>query len=134
MAEKKSAASEESTEQKDVRSELKESAQRIWLAGLGAFAVAEEEGSKMFSTLVERGREWEAEGREGVDEVKSKARSKVGGRFDDLEGKIDARINDALHRFGVPTRDEIRELSRRVEELTAKLGDLHATRGPGSAD
>jgi len=130
----KTSAEQEGTERKDVRSELKESAQRIWLAGLGAFAVAEEEGSKMFNSLVERGREWESEGRERVDEVRSKARSKVGDRFDDLEGKIDARITDALHRFGVPTRDEIRELSRRVEELTAKLANLRGAREPGSTD
>lgn len=134
MAEKTSAEQQEEQEQKDVRAEIKESAQRIWLAGLGAFAVAEQEGTKMFNTLVERGREWESEGRERVDEVRSKARSKVGGRFDDIESRIDARITDALHRFGVPTRDEIRELSRRVEELTAKLEDLHGTRGTGSAD
>ncbi len=134
MAEKTSSEKNEGTEGKDVRSELKESAQRIWLAGLGAFAVAEQEGSKMFNTLVERGKEWEAEGRGRVDEVREKARSKVGGRFEDIEGKIDARITDALHRFGVPTRDEIRELSRRVEELTAKLDDLHGTRGTGSAN
>jgi len=119
---------------KDVRSELKESAQRIWLAGLGAFAVAEEEGTKMFNTLVERGREWEAHSRERVDEVRSEARSKVGDRFDDLENKIDARITEAMHRFGVPTRDEIRDLSRRVEELTAKLETLHTNRGTGSAN
>jgi len=35
-------------------------AHRIWLAGLGALAVAEEEGTKVFSRLVDRGRKIEA--------------------------------------------------------------------------
>ena len=34
---------------------LRDTAQQIWLAGLGAFALAGEEGGKLFGTLVERG-------------------------------------------------------------------------------
>ena len=34
---------------------VKESAQQIWLAGLGAFAKAQEEGSKVFEALVKEG-------------------------------------------------------------------------------
>lgn len=42
-----------------LRNEVRESAQKIWLAGLGALALAEEEGARLFDTLVERGRELE---------------------------------------------------------------------------
>lgn len=107
-----------------VQDEIKESAQKIWLAGLGALAVAEDEGAKMFDTLVDRGRQWEGRGRERME----KARSRVEHAVDDVESRIDERVSAALHRFGVPTRDEIRELTRRVEELNAKLETLNLTR------
>lgn len=108
---------------KKATNDLKESAQKIWLAGLGALAVAEEEGARMFETLVERGRDWEGRGRERMEE----ARSRMKDRVDDVEDKIDDRVTAALKRFGVPSREEIRELTRRVEELNAKIEKMHAS-------
>ena len=108
---------------KKAQRDLKESAQKIWLAGLGALAVAEKEGARMFDRLVERGRDFEERGRERMEE----ARSKVGGAVHDVEDRLDERVAAALRRFGVPSRDEIRELTRRVEELNAKIERM--TRG-----
>lgn len=107
--------------------DLKESAQKIWLAGLGALAVAEEEGVRMFDSLVERGREWEGRGKERV----AGARSRVEHAVDDVEERIDERVSKVMHRIGVPSRDEIRELTRRVEELNAKIETLHSGQGQG---
>ena len=78
----------------------------------------------MFDTLVERGRDWEGRGKERMD----KARSRVEHAVDDVESRVDERVASALHRFGVPTRDEIRELTRRVEELNAKIGKLNLSK------
>ena len=36
-------------------STIKESTQQIWLAGLGAYAKAQEEGGKIFEALVQEG-------------------------------------------------------------------------------
>jgi poly(hydroxyalkanoate) granule-associated protein len=101
--------------------DLKDSAQKIWLAGVGALAVAEEEGVRMFDSLVERGREWEGRGRERMD----KARSRVEHAVDDVEERVDERVSQVMHRLGVPTRDEIQRLTRKVEELNAKIERLH---------
>ena len=101
--------------------DLKESAQKIWLAGLGALAVAEEEGVRMFDSLVERGREWEGRGKERMDE----ARSRMGHAVDDVEERVDERVSKVMHRLGVPTRDEIHRLTRKVEELNVKIERLH---------
>ena len=109
-------------EWKRAQRELKESAQKIWLAGLGALSVAEQEGAKMFDRLVERGREFEGKGRERMEE----ARSKVQDAASDVEERIDEKVASALRRFGVPSRDEIRELTQRVEELNAKIEPLTA--------
>lgn len=109
------------SQSKKAQQEIKQSAQKIWLAGLGALAVAEQEGARMFDTLVERGRSWEGRGKERMGE----ARAKVEHAVDDVEERVDARVAAALRRFGVPTRDEIHELTRRVEELNAKLETLN---------
>jgi poly(hydroxyalkanoate) granule-associated protein len=112
------------TTDKTLQDDLKESAHRIWLAGLGALAAAEEEGTKVFQRLVERGREWETKGRTEAKESYEKARSKAEGTWNDVSGKVDEAVTSALHRLGVPTRDEIRNLTLKVEELTAKVENL----------
>jgi poly(hydroxyalkanoate) granule-associated protein len=116
---------------KDIQNELKESASKIWLAGLGALAAAEEEGSKLFKTLVERGEKWESKGRRTVQdmgaEVKEKvedAKEKAASTWDQMGDKFDDALASALKRFGVPAREEIATLTRRVEELTALVESL----------
>jgi poly(hydroxyalkanoate) granule-associated protein len=117
--------------EKNVQEELKESVHRIWLAGLGALAAAEEEGSKIFSRLVERGKDVEAKGKVEVDKVNEKvrvevdkAKAKAESAFENWGEKLDEKLNAALHRLGVPTREEIRTLTQRVEELNAKIEQL----------
>jgi poly(hydroxyalkanoate) granule-associated protein len=116
------------TQERKLQDDVKDTAHRIWLAGLGALAAAEEEGSKLFSRLVDRGRDVEARGKVEVEKVVDKAKSeyekaktKAGGSWEDFGGKVDEAISAALHRLGVPTRDEIHNLTKRVEELNAKI-------------
>jgi poly(hydroxyalkanoate) granule-associated protein len=114
--------------ERKLQDDVKDTAHRIWLAGLGALAAAEEEGTKLFSRLVDRGRDVESRGKVEVDkvvdkasEVVDKAKAKAGSTWDDLGSKVDDTITSALHRLGVPTREEIRTLTQRVEELNAKV-------------
>lgn len=123
------------TEKRDFQSELKDNAHKIWLAGLGALSAAEEEGSKLFKNLVERGESFEHRGRERYDEVKDKvedvteqAKTRAETTWDKVEGKLDDAVTAALGRLGVPSRDEIATLTRRVEELTAVVEQLKPTK------
>jgi len=119
---------------KKVRQELKESAHKIWLAGLGAMSVAEEEGSKLFKNLVEKGEAYEFRGREPFNQVRDKvgkaagkAREKAGETWDRLEERIDEAVAAAVRRLGLPDRDEIANLTQRVEELIAVVDELKST-------
>lgn len=115
------------TQERNVQEELKESVHRIWLAGLGALAAAEEEGTRLFTRLVDRGRDVEAKGKVEVDKVKAeveKMKAKAENTFEDWGSRFDDALTTALHRLGVPTRDEIRNLTQRVEELNAKVESL----------
>jgi poly(hydroxyalkanoate) granule-associated protein len=125
------------TQEKNVQEDIKDSVHRIWLAGLGALAAAEEEGSKLFSRLVERGRDVETRGKVEVDKVKAevgKMKTKAENAFENWGEKFDEKLTAALHRLGVPTRDEIRNLTRRVEELNAKVEQLKPRVTPASAE
>ena len=106
---------------KNLQDELKESAHRIWLAGLGALAAAGEEGTKMFDRLVDRGRDYETRGREEAKKQFEGAKSTTDELWNTWSGKLDEAVTNALHRMGVPSRDEIRTLTQRVEELNAKV-------------
>jgi poly(hydroxyalkanoate) granule-associated protein len=125
---------------KKLQDDLKDSAHKIWLAGLGALAAAEKEGAKVFNRLVERGREVESKGKvdfkEQVDNAKvqvDKAKAKVEGAVEDWTAKLDEAVTSTLHRLGVPTREEIRTLTQRVEELNAKVEQLKPRVTPAAA-
>lgn len=117
--------------EKNTQEEIKDSVHRIWLAGLGALAAAEEEGSKLFSKLVDRGRDVESKGKVEVDKVSEKVRTEVDkakvkaeSAFETWGEKFDEKLTSALHRLGVPTRDEIHNLTQRVEDLNSKVEHL----------
>jgi poly(hydroxyalkanoate) granule-associated protein len=114
----------ETRHEKSLQDDLKESAHRIWLAGLGALAAAEQEGSKMFNRLVDRGRDFEAKGRTEAKDQYEKARTQAQNTWENVGDKVDDMVTSALHRLGVPTREEIRTLTQRVEELNAKVESL----------
>ncbi len=115
----------------DKSHDLRESVQKVWLAGLGALQAAEEEGSKAFHRLVERGENFEARRKEDLDKVRKsvetvvdEAKEKMENAKDRMGGNFDARVAQTLNRLGVPTRGEIQALTRRVEKLTDSIDKL----------
>lgn len=119
---------------KELQEEVLDSAHEVWLAGLGALSRAQEEGGKFFRALVERGQELEGKGREKAGEVKEKvgekvqeARKEARVRGENLGKMVDERVSGMLQRMGVPNRDEIQQLTERVEALNRKIEAMGAT-------
>jgi poly(hydroxyalkanoate) granule-associated protein len=111
---------------------LVESAQQIWMAGVGAFTRAQGEGSKLFEALVKEGMNIEKTTRQlaggRVDALRDAMEDRVGvvrGRasdtWDRLEKVFEDRVQRALNRLGIPGRDDLNALSGRVDALTAQL-------------
>ena len=111
---------------------LVESAQQIWMAGVGAFTRAQGEGSKLFEALVTEGMNIEKTTRKlaggRVDAVRDAVEDRVGavrGRasdtWDRLENVFEDRVQRALNRLGIPGREDLVALSARVDALTAQL-------------
>lgn len=103
---------------------IRKSAHEIWLAGLGALTLAEEEGGKLFKTLVKRGAGMEAHNKERLEKLIAKVKpisDDAGARLHKVGVGMDNSMAAVLHRLGVPTRKEIQGLTKRVEELTHSL-------------
>lgn len=120
---------------------VKESAQQIWLAGLGAFSKAQEEGGRVFEALVKEGvgiqkrTQAVAEGKlsEASTRMSSMANdlsSKASGQWDKLETIFEDRVSRALKKLGVPSAREIEALTDRIEELQRTVSALQ---GGGAA-
>jgi poly(hydroxyalkanoate) granule-associated protein len=135
MVKKMNSAADAKADNSQLAAAVKESAQQIWLAGLGAFAKAQEEGTKVFETLVKEGGSIQMRTRavaeEKFGEVTGRV-SKVAGEvskqatqsWDKLEQVFEQRVERALNQLGVPTSKEIQALIARVEDLNASVQAL----------
>jgi len=114
---------------------VKESAQQIWLAGLGAFSKAQEEGGKVFEALVKEGaalqRKTQAVAEEKIGEVTSRmtnmagdVTSKAGQQWDRLEAIFEERTSKALNKLGVPSSKDVEALIKRIDDLAAEVAKL----------
>ena len=132
MAQKKSASAAGLLDSQLAQS-VKDSAQQIWLAGMGAFAKAQEEGGKVFEALVKEGVSLQhktqglAEDRISAVTGKMTAMAdgmsnKAGAQWDKLESIFEERVAKALNKMGVPSRKDIDALIKRIDELSAKVG------------
>ena len=107
---------------------VKESAHQIWLAGLGAFAKAQSEGNKVFDALVKEGESIHARTRKVADDKIAEVAGKAAGTWDRLEQVFEDRLARVLGRLGVPGRDDVQELIRRIDALQAHIEELRQAR------
>jgi poly(hydroxyalkanoate) granule-associated protein len=120
---------------KELQQDMVESAHKIWLAGLGAMAVAEEEGSKLFRTFVDKGHDVEGRGKEKVEQAKGTVagvKTVAESYWETLERTVDDQMTAVIHRIGVPTKSEIEDLTKKVEDLTQSVEKLRAKQAPAT--
>ncbi|WP_309678022.1 phasin family protein [Polaromonas sp.] len=122
---------------------VKESAQQIWLAGLGAFSKAQEGGGKVFETLIKEGlaiqRKTQSVAEEKISEATSKManmatdiQSKAGSQWDKLENIFEERVAKALNKLGVPSARDVDALIARIDELNKNVQKMSG-KAPASA-
>jgi poly(hydroxyalkanoate) granule-associated protein len=115
---------------------MRDQAQKIWLAGLGAFERAKADGPKMFETLVAQGQGLRARATEAADQALKTVRDQAGeaqGRWDKLEQVFEDRVSRSLNRLGVVTNREVQDLSRQVEELNETVREMMGAAAGGKA-
>lgn len=123
---------------------VKDSAQHIWLAGMGAFSKAQEEGGKVFETLVKEGmslqKKTQGMAEDKISEVTGRmsamagtVTAKAGQNWDKLEAIFEQRTAKALGKLGVPTAKDVEALNQRVERLAAAVAKLSKADGAARA-
>ena len=111
---------------------MKESAQQIWLAGMGAFAKAQAEGRQVFDALVKEGaalqKKTQGVAEEKFGDVTSKMTSmaddvtaKAGKQWDKLESIFEERTAKAMKKLGVPSSKDVEALMARIDALSAQV-------------
>jgi poly(hydroxyalkanoate) granule-associated protein len=113
-----------STEEKNVTQLVMDSAHQIWLAGLGAFAVAQTEGPKLFNSLVKEGESVQARAAKAASAQINQVSKTATGAWDKLEQVFEERVSKSLNRLGVPTYKDIQTLSKRVDQLNGSVQEL----------
>ena len=104
---------------------IRESAQQIWLAGLGAFAKAQQEGTKVYDALIREGEAIQKRTRKVTEDKVTEMAAKATGTWDKLEQVFENRVARSLHSLGVPTRNDVEALAKRVAELKAEVEKLN---------
>jgi poly(hydroxyalkanoate) granule-associated protein len=119
---------------------IRDSAQQIWQAGLGAFNRAQAEGGKAFDALVKEGvtlqRKTQSVAEEKIAEATSRMSTmatdisaKATGQWDKLENIFEDRVAKALNKLGVPSAKDVEALIARVDALNHSVQKLSAKRG-----
>ena len=135
----------------NVAAPVVDSAREIWLAGLGAFSVAQaesgklmEQGNKLFEKPVSEGVKLEKKTRSvaesAVGDIKGEVESTVGAvrkqaadNWDKLENIFEDRVARVLGQLGVPTAEEVNKLSARVQTLSNKVTAMSKAKAPRKA-
>lgn len=104
---------------------------QIWLAGLGAFSRAEDEGTRLFDSLVKVGEELESKTSDIADstvgvvgEVKDRVTGRVSDTKERVERALDDRVSSTVSRIGFASHKEVAQLVDVIERLEQKIDDL----------
>ena len=127
----------ELTQDKELASAVRSSAQQIWQAGLGAFAKAQEEGGRVFSKLVKEGTEFQkraedkvADVSDGVSKLADGVGKQASGSWDKLEQVFEERVARALATIGVPMQNDIAALHAKIDALSLQVAALSGKAAP----
>lgn len=127
-----------------LKDHIRDSANHIWLAGLGAFAKAQQEGGKVFESLIKDGMHMQQQTQQVAEEkiaqathtmstLASQFTERAGGSWDRLETLFEQRVAKAMHRLGWPSADDVAALHARIaalEQALANTKPLKATAAP----
>lgn len=131
-----SASADSSNALKGMANKIMESGQQIWLAGLGAFAKAQEEGGKLYEALIKEGSALEKittkyttgkvdEVRGAVENTVSQVKDRASDTWDKLEKVFEERVSRALGGLGIPGRDELNDLTKKVDDLAKAIKSMN---------
>ncbi|MCB1634905.1 MAG: phasin family protein [Xanthomonadales bacterium] len=115
------------------------SAQELWLASLGAASLVRKQSASLYDSVVNESTSLRQRGVKLVQSVGGELRQRFDAAFGRalnvandnyafVESKVGEGVGRVLGRMGVPSRDDIVELSKRVAELSKQVKLLQTGR------
>ena len=108
---------------------------KVALASVGAVVLAQEEIEEFVGKLVQKGELAEKDGKTLVKDLMEKRAQRDNGGMAPTPGAsaavtsaIDTTVDKVLHRINIPTKTDVEELARKMEELDKKIEALAARR------
>lgn len=107
-------------------------AQKVWLAGLGAFSIAQKQGAALFESMVSEGKSFQLRSKKLAHKVSLEVASVVESRMKPVRIRLDAMRSEAEARFetglgrvmsyaGIPSKADVDALIARVDKLSRQL-------------
>jgi poly(hydroxyalkanoate) granule-associated protein len=109
--------------------DIKRNSTKIWLAGLGAYSMVDEQGNEAFEELVNKGqtferinhtKEIEVAPDSRLDELKVRANQTM----DRIERAFDMRVSSTLGRLGISRKSDLDMLNDKIDRLAAALDKI----------
>jgi poly(hydroxyalkanoate) granule-associated protein len=107
---------------------------KVALASVGAVVLAQEEIEDFVGKLVQKGELAEKDGKTLVKDILEKrnkqgeAARDNGGATQAVTSAIDHTVDKVLHKINVPTKTDVEELAKKIEEIDKKIEALAARR------
>ncbi len=144
MATKKLAGKKVVRNAKREVNEVRENARDLLLASIGAVSITRKQGVSFVGNLLEQGQNLRgralklaehkvADVRQQVEGVIGKVQQRAAANLSQVETVVGGQVTRVLGRLGVPSKADVKELSRRVAELNKQVKALQAARKTGEA-
>lgn len=109
----------------------------LWMAGLGAVSQIQEKSESTFNALIEDGKKLQKKTVNTVEKQTQSVRKDVGSRYDSIKSSVSKRIDSlgnvfenrvasVLARFDIPTAEDVKQLTLRVEALNKQIKTMKA--------
>ena len=108
-----------------VQSVVVDNVHKVFLVGLGAAAMAQDELVNLIDKFVEQGQETEQKARESISEMVENRKKNVEDVNKKAEDEMTSRMESTLNRFNIPSRAEIKALNEKITNLSAKIDELN---------
>lgn len=139
MATKKLASKKAIRNTKVAKNEVRDTARDLLLASIGAVSISRKQGAEFVGQLLDQGQGFRvraaklAEGkvadvREQVIGAFGKVQQRAAANLSQVETAVGGQVTRVLGRLGVPSKADVKELSRRVTELNKQVKALQASR------
>ena len=107
-------------------------AEKFWLAGLGAFSIAQKQGTVLFESMVSEGKAFQVRSDKLVRKLSTEVKSVVESRMKPVRIRLDAMRSEAEAKFetgmgrvmsyaGIPSKADVDALIARVDRLSRQL-------------